>query len=322
MLKIAVVGATGLVGNEMIRELQRLLTCEYQLRLFASARSAGKVLRINERDYRVEQLTADIDFDSFDFALFSAGGDVSRTYAELFAKSGCTVVDNSSAFRFTPECSLIVPELNLDSRHQKSKIIANPNCSTIQSVLAIAPLVKLGIEVIDYVTYQSVSGSGTLGITELETGINNFYCKPISYNVIPQIDRFLDNGSTFEEQKMIDETVKILELEDVEITATCARVPVFYGHGVSIKVTFEQEIALETVKQQLISSEAISYITDPTEYITQLETAETDHVYVSRIRKVGKRSIAMFVVANNIKKGAATNSVQIIKAIIEEECHA
>ncbi len=322
MLKIAVVGATGLVGNEMISEVQRLIESDYTITAFASSRSAGTMLEINDEQYEVEELNHNIDFTQFDYALFSAGGDVSREYASLFASAGCYVIDNSSAFRFEAECSLIVPEINLPSYKQKSKIIANPNCSTIQSVLAIAPLASEGITTIDYVTYQSVSGSGIKGITELETGISGFYPKPISNNVVPQIDRFVDNGNTFEEQKMIDETIKILELSDVEITATCCRVPVYYGHGVNIKLTFEDEVNYSQLSALLVDTPAVTYLKNSSEYITQLEVRDTDHVYVSRIRQVGKRSISMFVVANNIKKGAATNSVQIMKRIIEEENHA
>lgn len=322
MLNIAVVGATGLVGNEMIREIQRLICTEYKLTLLASARSKGKVLTINDVQYPVQELTEETDFSQFDYAIFSAGGDISRHYAPLFANKGCIVVDNSSAFRFNDQCSLIVPEINLDTYAGMSRIIANPNCSTIQSVLAIAPLTNLQIETIDYVTYQSVSGSGVRGIYELETSINNFYPKPITNNVIPQIDRFLENGNTFEEQKMIDETIKILNLSDVEITATCSRVPVFYGHGVNIKVTFASTIDYNQVRKLLVDTPAITYLQDYDQYITQLEVAETEHVYVSRIRQVGRRSISMFVVANNIKKGAATNSVQIVKEIIEKEQNA
>ncbi len=322
MLNIAVVGATGLVGNEMISEIHRLITDQYKITALASSRSAGRTITINDHQYQVEELTTEIDFGQFDYAVFSAGGDTSRNFAKLFADAGCYVIDNSSAFRFEDECSLIVPEINFESYHLKSPIIANPNCSTIQSVLAIAPLVDFGIEVIDYTTYQSVSGSGLNGINELKTAVNDFYPKPITNNVIPQIDRFLENGNTFEEQKMIDETIKILNLNNIEITATCARVPVYYGHGVNIKVTFTEPINFEQISAALVDSPAISYLKDYSTYVTQLEVADTDHVYVSRIRQVGKRSISMFVVGNNIKKGAATNSVQIIKKLIKENNHA
>lgn len=322
MLKIAVVGATGLVGNEMISEVQRLIKGEYQITALASVRSAGSTIVVNDAKYLVEELVDDLDFSQFDFALFSAGGDVSRAYAKKFGDAGCFVIDNSSAFRFEADCSLIVPEINIDTYKHKSKVIANPNCSTIQSVLAIAPLTKLGITTIDYVTYQSVSGSGLKGISELSSGINNFYPKPISHNVIPQIDRFLDNGNTFEEQKMIDETKKILELDNLEITATCCRVPVFYGHGVNIKVSFTDRIDFDQILSLLVDTPSITYIKDQEQYMTQLDVANTDHVFVSRIRQVGSKSISMFVVANNIKKGAATNSVQILQRIIEGETYA
>ncbi|MGL4588717.1 MAG: aspartate-semialdehyde dehydrogenase [Mycoplasmatales bacterium] len=316
-MKIAVVGATGLVGRQILKELVCLGIAD--ITAFASTKSAGKRLVEQGREFIVKGLTPEITFSDYQIALFSAGSETAKQYAPLFASAGCYVVDNSSCFRMDEDKALVVPEINGQAVFNYSKIIANPNCSTIQSVIAIKSLIeKLPVKAIDYVTYQAVSGSGVNGIMDLEREENQFYPRVIKQNVLPQIDQFSENGYTFEELKMINETNKILNLTDVEITATCVRVGVRNGHSVQIKLDFSVEVTYEQLKEILIDCESVKYIWDQSAYVTPRELVDTAQVFVSRIRlSPNKKSVLMFVVADNLRIGAATNTVNIAKVIMK-----
>jgi aspartate-semialdehyde dehydrogenase len=320
-MKIAIVGATGMVGQSFIQVLE-----EYQLPIdditfLASKRSSGKTLQFNQKTYVIEELS-EHSFDSgYDYALFSAGGSVSGHYAPIAAKHGCIVVDNSSFWRMHDEVPLIVPEINFESMNMPINIIANPNCSTIQSVLPLNALKSLGLKRIVYTTYQAVSGSGYKGVLDLERNLNNeestFYPKQILHNVIPQIDVFLENGNTKEEEKMIKETQKILNLPELKVSATCVRVPVFNGHSVAINVEFEKDFTLDEVYTLLNAQKGLVVWKD--DYPTALDVSGQDDVYVGRIRRDESVpfGLNLWVVGDNIRKGAASNAVQIVKKLME-----
>lgn len=264
--KLAVVGATGVVGRSVLKVLEEknLPISEYVL--FSSSKSAGSVLNFFGKDFVVKELKEDSFDEGFDFAIFSAGGDTAKKFAPIAASKGCIVVDNSSAFRMEPDIPLVVPEVNSDEIKHNNGIIANPNCSTIQAVVALKPLdVKYGIKRVVYSTYQAVSGAGIKGISDLENGINNYISKndseylqkfpyPIFNNCIPHIDVFLDTGYTKEEKKMIDETRKILGRPYLNVTATTVRVPVFNSHSESINVEFENDFELNDLVNTLKNS--------------------------------------------------------------------
>ena len=252
-IKIAVVGATGMVGNMFLKVLEekKLPIDEYVL--FASDRSKGKKVKFMEKDYPVKVLNENSFDSNFDYALFSAGGNTSLKYSPIAASKGCIVIDNSSAFRMDPEVPLVVPEVNPEDIFKNKGIISNPNCSTIQAVVPLKPLHdKYNIKRIIYSTYQSVSGAGIKGFNDLKDGINNISPKkfpyPIFSNCIPHIDDFTENGYTKEEIKMINETRKILHDDNIQITATTVRVPVYYGHSESINVEFEKDFDLDELK--------------------------------------------------------------------------
>lgn len=331
--KLAVVGATGVVGQtarEVLAE-KKLPISEYVF--FSSKRSAGKTIHFLGKDYVVRELT-DTSFDEgFDFAIFSAGGTTSKHFAPIAAKKGCVVVDNSSAWRMDPEVPLVVPEVNPEEIANNKGIIANPNCSTIQAVVALKPLdEKYKIKRIVYSTYQAVSGAGHDGITDLETGVQHYIdeSKPntlakfphrIFNNCLPHIDVFLDNKYTKEEEKMVNETRKILNRPDLRITATTVRVPVFNSHSESINVEFEKDFDLDELIQDLANAPGIVVVDDEknNQYPLATEATGHDEVYVGRIRRDDSipSGVNLWVVADNIRKGAASNAIQIVEKIIK-----
>ncbi len=322
---IAIVGATGMVGRMFLTVLEeRHIEANYTL--FASARSAGTTLRFFDRDVTVEELT-DTCFAGRDFqyALFSAGGTVSEHYAPLAASAGAIVIDNSSFWRMDPQVPLVVPEVNAHALSAiKKGIVANPNCSTIQAVVPLKALDKaFGLKRVIYSTYQAVSGAGQKGYQDLEDGLCGALPKKFPYaiagNCIPQIDVFLDSGYTKEEQKMIEETRKILERPDLAVTATCVRVPVFHGHSESINAEFSTPFQMQQVFDVLQRCTGVDLKDDPQHliYPMPLDAAGTDAIYVGRIRRDDsvENGINFWCVADNIRKGAATNAVQILAAL-------
>ena len=318
-VNVAVVGATGLVGRQMIKSLEEQKIKVNYFYAFSSARSAGSYVTFNGKKYKVEELNEQSFNRDIDYAIFSAGGDVSKKYAPIAAKHKVVVIDNSSAWRMDKSVPLVVPEINAHALKKHNYIIANPNCSTIQSVLPLNALKKYGIKRIVYSTYQAVSGSGNKGVSDLEAGLKGgkptFYPKPIAHNVIPLIDVLLDNGYTKEEVKMIKETQKILEDSKIKITSTCVRVPVYYGHSVAINVELKKGFNLKQVIKEL--KQQAGLVVMEKDYPTPLEYAHQDLVYVGRIRidESLKYGLNMWVVGDNIRKGAASNAVQILKAM-------
>ena len=320
---IAVVGATGLVGSTMLKVLSEENFPIDNLYLFSSKKSAGKTINYCGKDYTVEELKEDsFDGRNIKVALFSAGGSVSEKFAPLAAKAGAIVVDNSSAFRMDPEVPLVVPEINPEDIKLNKGIISNPNCSTIQSVLPLKPIHdKYKIKRVIYSTYQSVSGSGIKGISDLEDETNLAYKYPIKNNCIPQIDVFLDNGYTKEEMKMINETKKILHDDSLLVTATTVRVPVRNSHSISINVEVEKPFEIEDVKKIIANYPGMVLEDDPTNevYAMPLMAKDKNEVFVGRIRRdfTVKNGINLWSCADNIRKGAATNAVQIAKKLLE-----
>ncbi len=324
---IAVVGATGMVGNKFLQVLEERNLPVENYYLFASKKSAGKTIKFFGKDYVIEELTVDnVISKKIDIALFSAGGDVSKEYAPIFAKNGILVIDNSSAWRRDENVPLVVPECNPEDILKHNNIIANPNCSTIQAVVALKPLhERFKIKRIIYSTYQAVSGAGVKGFNDLKGGIcgekPQKFNYPIFGNCLPQIDVFLDNGYTKEEDKMIFETKKILNDQSLKITATTVRVPVYYGHSESINVEFEKPCTLEEVKQVLANAEGVVLQDDIKNcvYPMPIFAENKDEVFVGRVRidDTVESGINMWVVADNIRKGAATNTVQIAQKAIE-----
>jgi aspartate-semialdehyde dehydrogenase len=314
---VAVVGATGMVGRKMLQVLEEKEFPVKEIKLLASSRSAGKKMVFRGKEEIVEELTPD-SFIGVDVALFSAGGETSKKFAPEAASRGAIVVDNSSAWRMDKNVPLVVPEVNPDAIGD-SKIIANPNCSTTQCVLPLKVVDNLfGLKRIVYSTYQAVSGSGRDGIEELQEG-KRFYPHPIKNNCLPHIDVFLDNGYTKEEEKMINETRKILELPELPITATCVRVPVLNCHGVSINIETEKEVDIEKLKEAFRTFPGIILSDDPKNNVYPLasESDEKDEVFVGRLRKDFsiKNGLNMWVVSDNLRKGAATNTVQIAEIL-------
>ncbi len=325
MYNIAIVGATGNVGRKFLEILEERNFPVKELYLFASKRSAGKTLKFKGEDVLVEELCeANIENKKIDFALFSAGGSVSLEFAPIFAKHGAVVIDNSSAWRMDKEVPLVVPEVNPEDVKWHKGIIANPNCSTIQAMVALKPLYdKYGIKRIVYSTYQAVSGAGIQGILDLQEGTTKKFPYPILGNVIPHIDVFLDNGYTKEEIKMIEETKKILHDDTLRITATTVRVPVLNAHSESINVELNSEFELENVIDLFNNSKGI-IVHDDVEnlkYPTPLELSGKDEVFVGRIRRDFSldNGLNLWVVADNIRKGAALNAIQIAEILINEK---
>lgn len=325
-MKIAVVGATGLVGSVMCTELDRLIDREFELLLAASQRSVGRRVSFRGRELLVQSI-ADVLAARPNIALFAAGSTVSLEYAEQFAKKGTYVVDNSSAWRMHPEVPLVVPEINAESLREEKHIIANPNCSTIQMVMALAPLRRFGLKRIYVSTYQSVSGSGMKGIEQLQAEREGreperrAYPYPIDLNCIPHCDEFLENGYTKEEMKLVNETRKIFNLPQLAVSATAVRVPVWGGHSESVSVEFEKPIKPGEARNLIATMHGVTVLDDPSQlrYPMARYAQESDQVFVGRIRQdlaTGENGLTLWVVADNIRKGAATNAVQIVKALL------
>ncbi|MDR1640919.1 MAG: aspartate-semialdehyde dehydrogenase [Clostridiales bacterium] len=324
-VKLAIVGATGLVGRSFLEVLgEKNLPIE-ELKLLASERSEGMKLSFKGEELSVTALKED-SFEGIDIALFSAGAKISKIFAPLGAKAGCIVIDNSSCWRMDPEVPLVVPEVNPEDAFKSKGIIANPNCSTIQAVVALAPLHKTyGIKRVVYSTYQSVSGAGKQGLDDLERTQNGLeplkFPYPIANNIIPQIDIFLPDGYTKEEEKMIEETRKIMHEPDLRITATCARVPVAASHSESINVEFYSPFDLVEVKALLASSPGVVVQDDPESLLYPLPALAKGHdeVYVGRLRRDPsvENGLNLWVVADNIRKGAASNAVQIAELLMK-----
>ena len=323
---IAIVGATGMVGRTFLKVLDQRNFEIDNLYLFSSKKSAGSVVKFRDKEYIVEELNEDSFSRDIDIALFSAGGSVSKKFAPIAKENGVIVVDNSSAWRMDKDIPLVVPEVNPKDIDWNNGIIANPNCSTIQSVVPLKVLHEnFKIKRVIYSTYQAVSGSGIGGIMDLENGINGEenkkYPHQIAYNCIPHIDDFMENGYTKEEIKMIEETKKILNDQDIRVTATTVRVPVKYGHSVSINIEFEKEFELDKVYELLKSVDGIVVVDDikNNTYPMAIDVEGKDEVYVGRIRRDYSidNGINMWVVADNIRKGAATNTVQIAELLLK-----
>lgn len=326
---VAVVGATGMVGRQFISILEERNFPINNIYFFSSSRSAGSILKFKNTDITVEELNEDnIKNKKIDFALFSAGGDTSLAFAKIFVKYGAIVIDNSSAFRMDPNVPLVVPEVNGDDILNHKGIIANPNCSTIQAMVALKPLYdNYGINRIIYSTYQAVSGAGMGGFKDLEEGVTGKapqkFTSPIAFNVIPQIDSFLDNGYTKEEMKMINETKKIFHDDTLKITATTVRVPVYHGHSESINIELKTSFNIEDIFNLYNSSNGIVLKDDISNniYPMPIDIAGKDEVYVGRIRRDFSldNGLNIWVVADNIRKGAALNAIQIAECFIEKK---
>lgn len=328
--RVAVVGATGMVGRKFLQVLEerKLPVSEYFL--FASKRSAGTQVTFMGKPYTVRELT-DTAFEDLhvDIALFSAGAGTSKHFAPIVAASGAVVIDNSSCWRMDPDVPLVVPEVNPDAipGYRKKGIIANPNCSTIQAMVPLKPLHDAyGLKRVIYSTYQAVSGAGQQGYLDLQNGFKGEapqkFPHPIAGNCLPHIDVFLDNGYTKEEQKMIDETRKILSLPELAVTATTVRVPVFHGHSESINVEFERPFDLAELRALLEKAPGLVVMDDVANnvYPMAITAEDTDPVYVGRIRRDFsiENGINFWCVADNIRKGAATNAVQIAEELIRQ----
>ncbi len=331
--RVAIVGATGLVGQEFIKILEQRDFPASSLHLFASDRSAGKKMFAINQEIEVKETTPE-SFKEIDIALFSAGAEVSHYFSPIAAQSGAVVVDNSSAFRMDADVPLVVPEVNPEDIQQHKGIIANPNCSTIQMVVVLYPLHKVNpIKRVIVDTYQAVSGTGAAAIEELVTQtrqvldgqatIPHVFPHQIAFNVLPEIDVFLDSGYTVEEWKMMEETRKIMHADDIVISATCARVPVFTGHSEAIHVEFSELMPAEEARFILAQAPGVKVLDDPTIslYPQPWSTTGTDEVFVGRIRQDASHtnSLTMWVVADNLRKGAALNTVQIAEEMLNRE---
>ena len=330
---IAIVGATGLVGQEFIKILaQRSFPME-SIKLLASDRSAGRKLMVNKQEIEVGETTPD-SFEGIDIALFSAGAEISRHFSPLAAQSGAVVVDNSAAWRMEPNVPLVVPEVNPEDIEWHSGIIANPNCSTIQMVVALYPLHKVNpIKRIVVSTYQSVSGTGAAAVEELsvqskqvlegQTTIPHVYPHQIAFNVLPEIDVFLDDGYTREEWKMVEETKKIMHASEIAMSATCARVPVYTGHGEAVWVEFSSPMMPDEVERILVGAPGVKILDDSaiSLYPHPWMAAGTDEVFVGRIRRDTSHpnGLVMWIVADNLRKGAALNAVQIAEEMVKRD---
>ncbi len=325
---VAVVGASGLVGRTILQVLEERDFPIENLYVMSSYRSAGKTIQFKGKDYVLEELNEHSFDKPIDIALFSAGGSTSEKFAPIAAAHGVTVVDNSSAWRMDPEVPLVVPEVNPGDVDWNKGIIANPNCSTIQAMVPLKPLhEKYTIKRVIYSTYQAVSGSGLKGIKDLEEGLKGndimtAYPHPIAGNVLPHIDSFLENGYTKEEMKMVNETRKILGDDSINVTATTVRVPVFSCHSESINLEFEKPFELDDVKQILADAPGCNLVDDISENVYPLarDFAGKDEVYVGRVRRdfSVENGINIWVVADNIRKGAATNAVQIAELVLSK----
>jgi aspartate-semialdehyde dehydrogenase len=331
--RVAIVGATGLVGQEFIRVLEQREFPMESIELLASDRSAGKKLFVNHRELVVKE-TAPTSFKDIDIALFSAGVEISRYFSPIAAQSGAVVVDNSSAWRIEPKVPLVVPEVNPEDIKWHKGIIANPNCSTIQMVVALNPLHKVNpIKRIVAATYQAVSGTGSAAVEELteqskqvlegQNTVPHVYPHQIAFNILPEIDVFLDNDYTKEEWKMVEETRKIMHAPDIAISAVCVRVPVFIGHSEALHIEFSQPMAPDDAKRILAQAPGVKVLDDTaiSLYPQPWSAAGTDEVFVGRIHRDASHpnGLIMWVVSDNLRKGAALNTVQIAEEMIKRD---
>jgi aspartate-semialdehyde dehydrogenase len=332
--RVAVVGATGAVGAEMLNILAERDFPVDEIVALASKNSVGREVSFGEKDELKVDALDDFDFEGYDIALFSPGASVSKIHAPRAAEAGCTVIDNTSYFRMDPDVPLIVPEVNREALEgfRERNIIANPNCSTIQMLVALKPLHDTSrIKRIVVSTYQSASGAGKAGMDELFDQTKGIYetrqvepkkfQKRLAFNLIPQIGNFLEDGSTQEEWKMVVETKKILDPE-IEVSVTCVRVPVFVGHSEAVNVEFENELTVEDARDALYEAPGVQLIDKPDElyYATPLDCVGEFDVLVSRVRKddTVPYGLNMWVVADNLRKGAALNAVQIAECLVDD----
>ncbi len=326
---IAVVGASGLVGRKILQVIEERNFQVGKVVAIASDASVGKDVNIKGKSYKINKISPEI-FKNLEFAFFSAGASVSHEWAPIAAKEGCIVIDNSSAFRMNADVPLIVPEVNRQDMFKNKGIISNPNCSTIQLVMALKPLDdKFKIKRVVVSTYQSVSGAGYKGVNALQNEITNIesssdkspFPHKIAYNAIPQVDLFFDDAYTKEEHKMMNETRKIMNKKDLNITATCVRIPTIGGHGESVNIEFDKKVTTEEVKEALAAFKGIT-VEDNTAtntYPMPVNSEEKDDVFVGRIRidNSVKHGINLWVVSDNVRKGAATNAVQIAEEYVK-----
>ncbi len=329
-IKVAVAGATGAVGNLMVKVLEERAFPVSEFRLLASARSIGKTLDFRGREVAVQELKEN-SFEGIQLALFSAGGSVSREFAPIAARAGAVVIDNSNAWRMDPKVPLVVPEVNPEAALSHSGIIANPNCSTIQMVVALKPIYDaVGIRRIVVTTFQAVSGTGKRAIEELRSqvrdivqgqeAVRQIYPHQIAFNCFPHIGPFLENGFSEEEMKMLNETRKIFSDPEIRVCATTVRIPVLYGHSESINIETGKPISPDEVRRLLAAAPGVKVMDDPSNgvYPVPLCAAGADETFVGRIRTDPsvENGLAMWVVADNIRKGAATNAVQIAEILL------
>jgi aspartate-semialdehyde dehydrogenase len=329
-LSVTIVGATGLVGREFIKVLEQRRFPVSSIRLCASDRSVKRKLFFNHREVEVE-VTSQQSFEHTDLALFSAGSEVSRYFSPIAARAGALVIDNSAAFRMDPEVPLVIPEVNPEDIKNHRGIVANPNCATIQMLVVLFPLHKVNpIKRVVVDTYQSVSGTGIAAMQELTTQLKlilegrgvipHVYPHQIAFNLLPEIDVFLDNGYTREEWKLVEETQKIMHSEELAISATCVRVPVWIGHSAAVHVEFTKPITPDDVRRILAEAPGVRVLDDPVVslYPQPWSVAGSDDVLVGRIRRDVSCSsgVAMWLVADNLRKGAALNAIQIAETVI------
>lgn len=327
-MKVAVVGATGLVGTQMIRVLQDRCFPVTEFYPVASEKSVGKEVTFKGKEYKVIGMQEAVDKKA-DLAIFSAGGSTSKEWAPKFAAAGTTVIDNSSAWRMEPNIKLVVPEVNAHVLSKNDKIIANPNCSTIQMVVALSGLHKTyKIKRIVVSTYQSVTGTGKKAVDQLmneRMGRNGEMAYPhqIDMNVLPHIDIFLDNGYTKEEMKMVNETKKIMEDDSIRVTATTVRVPVIGGHSEAVNVEFEKDFEIDEIRKILSGTPGVILMDDPKKniYPMPIVSHNRDEVFVGRLRRDESqpKSLNMWIVSDNLRKGAATNAIQIAEYLLENK---
>jgi aspartate-semialdehyde dehydrogenase len=333
LYKVAIVGATGMVGQEFIKVMEQRKFPASSIQLYASDRSAGKKLFVGHQEIEVKETSAE-SFEHIDIALFSAGAEISRHFSPIAAKAGALVIDNSAAFRMDPKVPLVVPEVNVEDIKWHKGIIANPNCSTIQMVVALYPLHKVNpITRIVVSTYQSVSGTGLAAMEELTTQaklilegqnvVPHIYPHQIAFNLLPEIDVFLDSGYSKEEQKMLEETRKIMHADEVAVSATCVRVPVFISHSEAVHAELTNPMNPDEARRILAEAPGVKVLDDPNVslYPQPWLAAGTDEVYVGRIRTDVSQSngLVMWVVSDNLRKGAALNAVQIAEEAIKRD---
>lgn len=327
---VGILGATGAVGQEIIRLLHERNFPLGELRLLASARSAGKTITYEDRSWTIQEATAE-SFVGLDVCIFSAGGDQSKEFAAAAVERGCIVVDNSSAFRMDPQVPLVIPEINPHAVDAHKGIIANPNCSTAITLMGLYPLHRaFGLKSFIASTYQAVSGSGAGGIIELEEQIRawasgddaperSVYPHPIAFNLLPHVDNFLDDGYTKEEMKLLNEGRKILDLKSLEVTCTCVRVPVLRAHSISVSASFEQPVTIEAARQAIADFEGAELVDEPNEssYPMPLDYSEKVSCGVGRIRRdrVLENGLSLWICGDQLWKGAALNAIQIAELL-------